>query len=104
VASRWVKSRRLWLRKRGGNAVCLAVPGRIIDITDTQATTRRGNVSFGGITKEVNLSFVPEAEAGDYVLVHVGFALTKIQEDEARRVLEYLDEMDGLSELEEGDA
>ena len=84
--------------------MCLAVPGKIIAITDTHATTRRGNVSFGGITKEVNLSFVPEARIGDYVLVHVGFALTTIQEEEATRVLEYLSEMDGLAELKEGEA
>jgi hydrogenase expression/formation protein HypC len=84
--------------------MCLAVPGKIIEITDTHATTRRGNVSFGGITKEVNLSFVPDAKTGDYVLVHVGFALTTIHEDEARRVLDYLEEMDGLAELKEGEA
>jgi hydrogenase expression/formation protein HypC len=82
--------------------MCLAIPGKITGITDEQPVTRRGTVDFGGITKEVNLAFVPEANPGDYVLVHVGFALSRIDEAEAARVFDYLREIDGLDELEEG--
>ena len=63
---------------------------------------RTGKVNFGGVTKEVNLAYVPEALVGDYVIVHVGFALSKIDEDEARRVFEYLEEMGELGELYDG--
>jgi len=60
-------------------------------------------VDFGGIRKEVNLSFVPEADIGDYVLVHVGFALNTIEEEEASRVFQYLDEIGELGELEDAE-
>jgi hydrogenase expression/formation protein HypC len=80
--------------------MCLAVPGRIIEITDRSPTTRRGRVQFGDVVKEINLSFVPDAEIGEYVLVHVGFALSTIREEEAQRVFSYLEEMDELAELE----
>ena len=63
---------------------------------------RTGKVNFGGVIKEVNLAYVPEAQVGDYVIVHVGFALSKIDEDEARRVFEYLEEMGELGELYDG--
>ena len=80
--------------------MCLAIPGRI-ESTDSDAASyaRVGRVSFGGIVKEINLAFVPEAGAGDYVLVHVGVAIQKIDEAEARRVFAILDEME-LAELE----
>ncbi|NIP29818.1 MAG: HypC/HybG/HupF family hydrogenase formation chaperone [Candidatus Dadabacteria bacterium] len=81
--------------------MCLAVPGKIINITDNDPLTRRGKVSFGGIIKEVNLSFVPESDVDDFVMVHVGFAITMVDEVEARKVFEYLEQMDELSELEE---
>jgi hydrogenase expression/formation protein HypC len=81
--------------------MCLAVPGKIISITDREPTTRRGRVRFGDVVKEINLSFVPKAEIGEYVLVHVGFALTTIHEEEAQRVFDYLEEMDGLAEMNE---
>ena len=83
--------------------MCLAIPGKIIGITDDNSVTRRGKVSFGGLVKEVNLSFVPEAEAGSYVMVHVGFAISQVDEQEAGQVFEYLREMDELSELEDGE-
>jgi hydrogenase expression/formation protein HypC len=70
------------------------VPGQIIEIQDDQPETRSGRVRFGGIVKEVNLAFVPEAQQGDYVLVHVGFAITRIDEAEAARVFAYLKEID----------
>ncbi len=84
--------------------MCLAVPGKIASVTDDAPPLRRGKVDFGGIVKEVNLAFVPEAAAGDYVLVHVGFAIARIDEAEAQRVFEYLREIEELKDLEEGSA
>ncbi|MGI9534657.1 MAG: HypC/HybG/HupF family hydrogenase formation chaperone [Thermodesulfobacteriota bacterium] len=81
--------------------MCLAVPGQIISITDDNPLTRRGKVSFGGIIKEVNLSFVAETGVDDFVMVHVGFAITQVDEKEAKQVFEYLLNMDEISELEE---
>ncbi len=83
--------------------MCLGVPGQIVAITQEDAWMRVGKVRFGGIVKEVNLSFVPEARVGDYVIVHVGFAISKIDEEEARRVFEYLEQIEELSELQEGE-
>jgi hydrogenase expression/formation protein HypC len=81
--------------------MCLAVPGKIISIEEADATFRNGRVDFAGIVKNVNLSYVPEARIGDYVVVHVGFALSIVDEAEARQVFEYLREMGELSELTE---
>ena len=83
--------------------MCLAVPGRIESISDEHPLTRTGRVSFGGIVKEVNLACTPEAGVGDYVVVHVGFAIAKVDEAEAKLTLQYLEQMHALSELEEGD-
>jgi len=80
--------------------MCLAVPGRILNITDDNPLTRRGKVSFGGIVREVNLAFVPEAEVNHFVMVHVGFAISQIDEHEANKVFEYLKKIDELSEIE----
>ena len=63
------------------------------------ALMRTGQVSFGGVVKEVSLAYVPEAGLGDYVIVHVGFALSKVDEEEARQVFAYLKQMDELTEL-----
>lgn len=82
--------------------MCLAVPGKIISLSDTEPLMRTGRVSFGGIVKDVNLAYVPEAQIGDYVLVHVGFALSTLDETEAQQVFEYLRQMDELSDLEAG--
>jgi hydrogenase expression/formation protein HypC len=82
--------------------MCLAVPGKLMSIDGFDPTFRTGKVNFGGIVKQANLSYVPDAEVGDYVLVHVGFALTIIDEDEAGRVFTYLQEMGELAELTEG--
>lgn len=79
--------------------MCLGIPGRIEAITDTGELTRAGRVSFGGIQKDVNLAYVPEAKVGDYVIVHVGFAISVIDEAEARQVFAYLEEMDELEEV-----
>ena len=65
---------------------------------------RTGKVDFGGILKEVSLAYVPEVKVGDYVIVHVGFALSRVDEDEAKQVFEYLREMQELSELDESRA
>jgi len=82
--------------------MCLAIPGKILTITGAEPLERLGRVSFGGIVKEVSLAYVPEAAVGDYVIVHVGFAISRLDEAEANRVFEYLHEMDGLAELEAG--
>jgi hydrogenase expression/formation protein HypC len=81
--------------------MCLAIPGKIISTAGDEPLTRLGKVDFGGILKEVSLAYVPEAKVGDYVVVHVGFAISKVDETEANKVFEYLREMDELSELEE---
>jgi hydrogenase expression/formation protein HypC len=81
--------------------MCLAVPGKIVSVAESDVM-RTGRVSFGGIVKEVNLGYVPEAQVGDYVIVHVGFALSKVDEEEAVRVFRYLQEMGELAEIEEG--
>ncbi len=74
--------------------MCLAVPGRVIDIAGDDPATRTGRVDFGGIVKEIHLAFVPEVRPGDHVLVHVGFAITVIDEAEARRVRAWLEEIE----------
>jgi len=80
--------------------MCLAIPGKIISVQDAGPGLRTGKVEFGRIRKEINLSYVPEAEVGEYVIVHVGFAISRLEEKEAQRVFEYLSEMEGLDELE----
>ena len=80
--------------------MCLAIPGKVIEITQDEPMMRLAKVSFGGIVKEVNLSFVPDAKEGDYVLAHVGFAINTIDEKEAQRVFQYLEEIGELDELE----
>jgi hydrogenase expression/formation protein HypC len=80
--------------------MCLAVPGLITRIDGDDPMLRTARVNFGGIIKDVSLAYVPEAEIGQYVVVHVGFALSIVDEDEAKRVFEYLDAMNELAELE----
>ena len=82
--------------------MCLAIPGCVKSISGGDTLTRTAKVSFGGVSKEVNLAFTPEARVGDYVLVHVGFSLSIVNEVEARRVFDYLSQMDDLQELEGG--
>lgn len=80
--------------------MCLAIPGKIISIDDSGGELMKiGKVSFGGIIKDVNLAYTPEAVVGNYVIVHVGFALNTVDEGEAAKVFEYLKEIDGLDEL-----
>ena len=79
--------------------MCLAVPGRVVEIMDDgDIAFRRGRVDFGGIRKDVNLAYTPEAVVGKYVLVHVGFAISVIDEDEAQRIFKYLEEIGRLKE------
>lgn len=84
--------------------MCLAVPGKILSIGEPEGLWRAGRVSFGGIVKDVNLAYVPEAAIGDYVVVHVGFAISRLDEAEANRVFDYLHEMGELAELSVGSA
>lgn len=82
--------------------MCLAIPGKVISIAGDDPVFRMGKIDFGGVIKEVNLCYVPEVKLGDYVIVHVGFALNIIEEEEAQKVFEYLREMEELgSELGE---
>lgn len=85
--------------------MCLAIPGQIVSVRDEPASGldaglgRTGRVSFGGVVKEVSLAYVPQAAVGDYVIVHVGFAISVVDEEEAARSLEYARELGELGEL-----
>lgn len=76
--------------------MCLAIPGKVISVEE--GLTRIARVQFGGITRTASLDFVPEAGVGDYVLVHVGFAISKIDEEEARKTLEDLQTLANLQD------
>jgi hydrogenase expression/formation protein HypC len=78
--------------------MCLAIPGKVLEAVDS-GWNRIAKVQFGGVTRQVYLDFVPEAGVGDYVLVHVGFAVSKVDEAEAKRTYELLEQM---GELEDG--
>ncbi len=80
--------------------MCLGVPGKIIEVMEDPTGMTMGRVSFGGIVKQVCLAYTPEAAVGDYVVVHVGFAISQIDESEAHKVFEYLKEMGELAELD----
>jgi hydrogenase expression/formation protein HypC len=81
--------------------MCLAVPGRIRSISGDDPLTRMGKVDFGGVVKDVALAYVPEAGVGDWVIVHVGFAISKLDEEEAKKTLDLLREIGDLSDREE---
>lgn len=83
--------------------MCLGVPGRLVEVIDNPLGVATGRVEFGGIVKEVCLAFTPEAQVGEYVVVHVGFAISTIDEVEARRVFEELRATGELRELEPPD-
>jgi hydrogenase expression/formation protein HypC len=80
--------------------MCLAIPGKLIEISVDPHGVRMGKANFGGIVKQVCLEYTPEVATGDYVLVHVGFALGKVDEEEAARTYQLLEEMNQLAELE----
>jgi hydrogenase expression/formation protein HypC len=77
--------------------MCLGIPGRIIEIYE-QDGLKMGRVDFGGVVRETCLAYVPQAQVGDYTIVHVGFALNIIDEDEAQETLALLDEIGALDE------
>lgn len=79
--------------------MCLAIPGKLIELKEVQGI-KMGKANFGGIVKQVCLEYTPEAQVGEYVLVHVGFALAIIDEAEAARTYEILKQLDQLSELD----
>lgn len=79
--------------------MCLGVPGQILTISGDDPLTRMGRVNFGGVVKEVCLAYTPEAQVGDYVVVHVGFAISQVDEREASIVFDYLRQMDELEEI-----
>jgi len=78
--------------------MCLAVPGKVIEIEDDNEL-RMGRVDFSGVQRQACLAYVPEVQIGDYVLVHVGFAISKIDEEAAHETLAALKEIEGLAEL-----
>lgn len=84
--------------------MCLAVPGRLLSITGEDPLMRTGKVSFGGILKEVNLACVPEVKIGDYVIVHAGLAISILDEEEATRTLEYLQQIEEMGQSAQGSA
>ena len=78
--------------------MCLAVPGRVLNLIGDDPAFRSGNVDFCGVRKTVNLAFTPEVKPGDFVLVHVGFAITRIDQEEATRTFRYLEQIGALEE------
>lgn len=81
--------------------MCLAIPGELLTISGEDFLARTGRVSFGGTIREVSLILVPEAEIGQYLLVHAGFAIGVVDEQEAHKIFEYLDEIERLGREED---
>jgi hydrogenase expression/formation protein HypC len=79
--------------------MCLAIPGKVESISGDDPITRMGRINFGGVVKDASLAYVPEVQVGDYVIVHVGFALSKVDEEEAQKVFGYLKQIGELDEL-----
>ena len=79
--------------------MCLGVPGKVIEILPNPLGMTMGKVNFSGIVKEVCLDYTPDVQVGDYVVVHVGFAISQVDEQEAQEVFNFLKEMDELTEL-----
>jgi hydrogenase expression/formation protein HypC len=82
--------------------MCLAVPGKVVEITG-DGELRMGKVDFAGVQRQACLAYVPEVQLGDYVLVHVGFAISRIDEQAAQETLQALAEIDALGEVEGGE-
>jgi hydrogenase expression/formation protein HypC len=78
--------------------MCLAIPGKVVEAFE-HGGIRMAKVQFGGIVREACLEYVPETQVGDYVLVHVGFAISRVDEEEAHRTYQLLEELDQLTEL-----
>jgi hydrogenase expression/formation protein HypC len=84
--------------------MCLSIPGKLIEITaEIDATFRTGKVSFDGVIKDVSLALVPDAKVNDYVLVHVGAAISTIDEEEANKTFDILRQLNELNDLETPD-
>ena len=82
--------------------MCLSIPGQLLEITaQLDETFRTGRVSFDGVLKEVSLTLVPEAVVGDYVMVHVGAAISVVNEEEAKKTFEILQQLGELEELKD---
>jgi hydrogenase expression/formation protein HypC len=84
--------------------MCLAIPGRVVEIDQTEALLPMGQVDFGGVRRQVCLAYVPEAQVGDYVLVHVGFAISRLDERDAVERLELLAQSGALEPRPAGKA
>ena len=82
--------------------MCLGIPGKVVE-TYREHDVLMGKVDFGGVSKRVCLEHVPETQVGNYVIVHVGFALSRVDEDEAQQIFSFLEKMNELSELKLGD-
>ena len=78
--------------------MCLAIPGRVLSVENGDPAFRSGYVDFCGVRKNVNLAFTPEVQPGDYILVHVGFAITRVDREEAARTYTYLSQIGALEE------
>ncbi len=79
--------------------MCLAIPGKLLEIANDANGVRMGRANFGGIVKQVCLEYTPEVQTGDYVLVHVGFALSKVDEEQAAQTYKALEQLQQLGEL-----
>ena len=80
--------------------MCLAIPGKLIEIADDANGVKMGKANFGGIVKQVCLEYTPDVKMGDYVLVHVGFALSKVDEEQAAQTYKALEQLQQLGELD----
>ncbi len=81
--------------------MCLGIPGKVVSIEGDDPLYKMGKIDFGGIIKEISVAYVPEVEIGQYVVVHAGFAISVIDEDEANQIFEYLKEMGEMADLAE---
>jgi hydrogenase expression/formation protein HypC len=82
--------------------MCLSVPGKVLEIIDEEGI-KMGKVDFAGITKRICLQYLPDIEVGDYALVHVGFAIARVDEEEAAKTLQLLREMEQVQDNLRGD-
>ena len=80
--------------------MCLGIPGKLLGIRITDTVMPMGKVQFGGIAKDICLAYMPDVEVGDYVLVHVGFAISKLDEDEAQEIFSYIEQIGELAEMD----
>lgn len=83
--------------------MCLGVPGQVVEVVPSEIGIPMGKVDFSGVVKEVCFAYFPDIAVGEWVVVHVGFAISRIDEAEARQVFKYLEEIGELVELEAGD-